>query len=264
MKPNISRENGIIRRMLAILAPRGRPPKLPFTAWGTKGFEFWTLLSVLLKAVRPQAIVEVGCGRSSIFFADYSYAHGATYVGVENDLRWFNKIEFDISLLGFGTRHLTHVPLAPDGSWYNLDKFKAATRNPGQFDFAFIDGPNEKRFFASEAAIAKCFRPRDGNPFGHRDDPSGLKAIRSVTRDCNVMMVDDVHKTHVFGTVDQMLTDPMDYQKYYFVYKPGPKSTNALCICVKRSAPLVGGLPAILDFLHVHLEHQYEPTDAQS
>ena len=245
-----------------MLGQRGRPPKLPFSAWGTKGFEFWTLLSVLLKAARPRAILELGCGRSSTFFADYSYAHGATYVGVENDLRWFNKIELDIFLLGFGRRHLVHVPLAQDGSWYNLKKFKAATRNPGQFDFALIDGPNEKRFFASEAEIAQRFRPEDGNPFGHRDDPNGLEAIKSVTRDCNMMIVDDVHKTHVFGTVDQMLTDPTDYRKYYFVYQPG-KRANALCICLKQSAPLAGRLPAILDFLDAQLAHEYTPTDAQ-
>lgn len=242
----------------------GRLTKLPLSAWGTKGFEFWTFLSVLLKAVRPQAILELGCGRSSTYFADYAYAHGATYVGVENDLRWFNKTELDIALLGFGKRHLAHVALAADGSWYNLEAFKAATGNPGHFDFAFIDGPNEKRFFSSEAEVAKRFRPEDGNPFGHRDDPSGLMAIKSVTRDCSVMMVDDVHKAQVLETVDQMLAEPRDYRKYYFVYKPTPTVTNALCLCVMRSAPFIGRLPAILDLLEVQLEHEYRPADALS
>jgi hypothetical protein len=240
------------------------PVKLPFTAWGTKGFEFWTLLSVLLKAGRPRALLEVGCGRSSTFFADYAYACSAAYVGIENDLRWFNKTDLDIGLLGFKTRHLAHVPLAADGSWYNLDEFRAATRNPGRFDFAFIDGPNEKRFFASNTHIAKNFQPEDGNPFGHRDDPSGLAAIKSVTRDCDVMMVDDVHKEHVFRTVDRMLSDPENYEKFYFVYLPHPATTNALCICLKRNTSLVGRLPAILDFLGVQLERNYRPKDAQS
>ncbi len=104
---------------------------LPFSAWGTKGFEFWTLLSVLLEAVRPRAVLEVCCGRSSTFFADYAYACGATYVGIENDLRWFNKTRLDIELLGFGTRHVVHVPLAADGSWYEMAGFTATTRNPG-------------------------------------------------------------------------------------------------------------------------------------
>jgi hypothetical protein len=89
-------------------------------------------------------------------------------------------------------------------------------------------------------------------------------AIKTVTRDCNVMMVDDVHKAHLFGTVDQMLADPTNYRKYYFVYNPAPNFTNGLCICLKRSAPLVGRLPAILDLLEVQLEHEYRPADARS
>lgn len=236
------------------------PEKLPFTAWGTKGFEFWTLLSVLLKAACPKALLEVGCGRSSTFFADYAYACGATYVGIENDLRWFNKTELDIGLLGFKTRHLVHVPLAADGSWYDLDEFRVATRNPGRFDFAFIDGPNEKRFFPDDAAVARCFRPEDGNPFGHRDDPGGLAAIKSVTQDCDVMIVDDVHKRHVFATVDRMLSEPGAFEKYYLLYHPYPTTTNTLCICLKRNTSLIERLPAILDFLGVQLLRHFRPS----
>ena len=95
----------------ALIADLKRPTKLPFTAWGTKGFEFWTLLSVILKEARPQAILELGCGRSSTFFADYAHAYGAIYLGIENDLRWFNKTNLDIDLLGFEKRHLVHVEL---------------------------------------------------------------------------------------------------------------------------------------------------------
>jgi len=234
---------------------------LPSRAWGTKGFEFWTLLSVLLKVARPQAILELGCGRSSTFFADYAHAYDATYVGIENDLRWFNKLQLDIALLGFGKQHLKHAALAPDASWYQLDEFMAATGNPRQFDFAFIDGPNEKRFFTSEADIAERFPPEDGNPFGHRDDSGGLEAIRLVTWGCQVMMVDDVHKEHVFLTVDRMLADPADYQKHYFVYHPRPEAANALCICLKKSSPVQERLPAIVDFLGIHLERRYQPVD---
>jgi hypothetical protein len=236
--------------------------KWPLSAWGTKGFEFWTLLSVLLKTARPRAILELGCGRSSTFFADYAHAYGATYVGIENDLRWFNKTTFDIDLLGFEKRHLARVTLAPDGSWYDLEGFRAATSDPGRFDFALIDAPNEKRFFASDAEIARRFRPEDGNPFGHRDDPTGLAAIKSVTSGCDVMMVDDVHKEHVFQTVDRMLSDPGAYERYYFVYRPHPTTTNGLCICLRRSAPWVGRLPAILDVLGVELERTYRPAGA--
>jgi hypothetical protein len=219
---------------------------------------------VLLKEGRPKALLEVGCGRSSTFFADYAHAYSATYIGIENDLRWFNKTELDISLLGFNTRHLVHVPLSADGCWYDIDEFRVVTRNPGRFDFAFIDGPNEKRFFPNEAAVANHFRPEDGNPFGHRDDPSGLTAIKSVTQDCDVMIVDDVHKQHVFGTVDRMLSEPEAYEKYYFLYHPNPALNNALCICIKRNSSLIKRLPAMLDFLGVQLERQYRPQDAPS
>jgi len=232
----------------------------PFTAWGTKGFEFWTFLSVFLKAMRPRAILELGCGRSSTFFADYAYAHAAKYVGIENDRRWFNKTSLDIELLGFGKQHLAHVPLAADASWYELDGFRQATRDPGRFDFVLVDAPNEKRFFASEEQIAEFFRPEDGNPFGRRDDPAGLAAIRWVTSGCEVMMVDDVHKSHVFETVDQMLSEPASYEKHYFLYKPHPSTTNGLCICLKQSSPVAERLPAILELLGLELARDYRPA----
>jgi len=230
--------------------------KLPFTAWGTKGFEFWTFLSVLLKQTQPGAILELGCGRSSTFFADYAHAYGAAYVGIENDLRWFNKTSLDIDLLGYGKRHIMHVRLAANASWYDPEGFRAATNDPGRFDFALIDGPNEKRFFTGEKEIAKLFRPQDGNPFGHRDDPAGIAAIKSVTSRCEVMLVDDVHKEHILKTVDQMLTDPGSYEKYHFTYHPHPTTTNRLCICIRRDAPVMRKLPAILDFLGLRLDRQ--------
>jgi hypothetical protein len=245
----------------AVLADLKYPTKLPFVAWGTKGFEFWTLLSLLLKEARPRSILELGCGRSSTFFADYAHAYGAIYVGIENDLRWFNKTNLDIDLLGFGKRHLVHVELAPDGSWYTSEGFKAATSNPGHFDFALIDAPNEKRFFAGPTQIAQHFRPADGNPFGHRDDPIGLMAVKAVTRDCTVMMVDDVHKVHVFDTVDRMLTDPGTYEKQYFIYHPHPTTTNALCICLKRGSPVVSRMATIIDWLGMPLQRDYRPAD---
>jgi hypothetical protein len=250
-----------LESLKAVFADFKYPTKLPFAAWGTKGFEFWTLLSMILKEVRPRAILELGCGRSSTFFADYAYAYGAIYIGIENDVRWFNKTNLDIDLLGFGKRHLAHVELAPDGSWYSLEQFRAATSNPGQFDFALIDAPNEKRFFTNPGQIARHFRPKDGNPFGYRDDPSGLATIKSVTQDCTVMMVDDVHKMHVFGTVDRMLTDPGSYERHYFIYKPHPTTTNALCICLRRNTAAVRRMPALLDWLGVRLERDYRPED---
>ena len=70
-------------------------------------------------------------------------------------------------------------------------------RKNRHFDFAFIDGPNERQFFQSDADINKLFLPEDGNPFGHRDDPSGIAAIKSVTSNYDVMMVDDVQKGHI-------------------------------------------------------------------
>ena len=255
------RLNDRVAKLRAFLADLQYPAKLPFAAWGTKGFDFWLFLSVLLKEVRPRAILELGCGRSSTFFADYAHAYDAIYLGIENDLRWFNKTKLDVELLGFGKRHLVHVELAPDGSWYSLEQFKAACSNPGQFDFALIDAPNEKRFFVGPAQIARYFRPKDGNPFGHRDDPAGLSAIKSVLRDCTVVMVDDVHKMHVFKTLDCMLTDPNSYERRYFIYHPHPTTTNALCICLKRSAPVVGRMAAILDWAGVRLERDYRPAD---
>jgi len=259
----------LLRRVVRTLrfakrTPADKAGPLPFAAWGTKGFEFWTFLSVFLREVRPKAILELGCGRSSTFFADYAHAHAARYVGIENNLRWFNKTTLDIDLLGFGRRHVAHVELAADGSWYDRAAFDAAIGDLGPFDFALIDAPNERRFFDSAAGVAQFFRTRDGNPFGHRDDPAGLEAIKSATSHCDVMMVDDVHKEHVFRSVDRMLAKPHSYEKYYFIYYPARAMANALCISVLRGSAAASRLPAIVELLGFSLQRDYVPQPGQA
>jgi hypothetical protein len=237
--------------------------EMPAVAWGTKGFEFWLLLSVLLQRIRPKALLELGCGRSSTFFADYAYALDAAYIGIENDARWVEKTELDIHLLGFGRRHIEHIPLAADGSWYDLEEFSRVTTKLGQFDFAFIDGPNEKQFFASERQITEHFPPEQGNPFAYRDDADGLAAVKSVTRECDVMIVDDVHKEHVFRTVDLMLSEPGRYEKLYYRYSPHPTVTNALCICLKRDKVAIEEFARLAESLGIQLRRKYAPPKSR-
>ena len=56
---------------------------LPGKIWGTKGFLFWTFLSLLLLGAGSKRILELGSGRSTITFAEYARHRRATFVSLE-------------------------------------------------------------------------------------------------------------------------------------------------------------------------------------
>jgi hypothetical protein len=59
------------------------------------------------------------------------------------------------------------------------------------------------------------------------------------------MIVDDIHRKHVLDTVDKMLSEPDDFEKYYYKYKVVPDRTNWLCICVRKSSGIPAAVPDI-------------------
>src|ERR687890_597800 len=61
--------------------------------WGTKSFEFWTLLSVLLTLVRPGSIVELGSGRSTSYLAEYAMKESVPYASIEQNRFYARKIK---------------------------------------------------------------------------------------------------------------------------------------------------------------------------
>jgi predicted O-methyltransferase YrrM len=214
--------------------------KMPGVVWGTKGFEFWTLLSLLLLRARPKNILELGSGRSTSVLADYAHSYGGNLTSLETDEGWYNKAVLDITCLGIGRDQVHLIPLRGGAGWYDLDQFRKITKSETAFDFVFIDAPNDAR----------------GHSEGYRDDPDGLKEIKACSRECQIMIVDDVHRRHVLETVDEMLSEPDDFEKYYYNYIV-PNHSNWLCICVRKSSGIPTAMADIQSAVGANLRRDF-------
>jgi predicted O-methyltransferase YrrM len=194
--------------------------KIPASAWPTKGFEFWTFLSLLLLYAKPRSILELGSGRSTSILADYANTYNRIFTSLETDEAWYNKATLDLVCLGIRRKQVHLIRFGESGRWYDIEQFKKLTDTPVPFDFVFVDAPNTGK----------------GKSIGYRDFPEGLTEIKARARQCQTMIVDDIHRNHVFETIDKMLSAPDDYEKYYYDYPVLPKYPNSLCICVHKSS----------------------------
>ena len=192
--------------------------QLPKGVWGTKGFTFWTLLSVLLVHARPKNILELGSGRSTSILADYANAYDAGFTSLETDRAWYNKACLDILYLNIKKQYVHLIGPNKAGTWYDVEAFRKFVNTGTPFDFIFVDAPNNAR----------------GRSNGIRNSPEGLREIKDCARDCAVMIVDDIHRRHLFESMDEMLS--ADYEKYYYDYRVLPDFLNSLCICIRKSS----------------------------
>src|SRR5262245_60103474 len=119
----------IAKRLLG-LEPQQYPRNLlPKKVWGTKGFEFWTFLSLLLQSSRCKRLLELGSGRSTVTLAEYAQHTRAQFVSIETSPEWLQKWHLEFRFLRL---HLTRDPvhlvtLNPETGWYELGQFRAAT-----------------------------------------------------------------------------------------------------------------------------------------
>src|SRR5216684_2665433 len=180
--------------------PSSYKVSLPPKAWGTKGFGFWSFLSLLLVAARPKKILELGSGRSTITFSEFAHQNASKFVSVEMDLTWVNKARLDLFYLGIDKNYVHHVPLDQKLNWFQIDVFRSAIGLHSPFDFVLVDAPNAY----------------SGSSHGYRDNIMGIAEIKRCTKNCQVMIVDDTQRRHVFETVDRLLEDPLDYIRYYY------------------------------------------------
>ena len=216
---------------------------LPTKVWGTKGFEFWTFLSLLLLKSNCSRILELGTGRSSITLAEYAKFRNAHLTCVESSQEWFNKLRLDLHHLKLPTNVLQLIPADRSSGWYDLEQFRAATET-GNFDFLFVDGPNWPA----------------GNSRGIRNSPVAISEIRACGRNSEVIIVDDVHRRHILDTLDRILVDPAQYDKWFYHYCPGKASkANTLCIMLRRGSNVSRELAAIESFAGVTLNPTFDP-----
>jgi len=100
---------------------------LPQKAWGTKGFEFWSFLSLLLVASKPKKMLELGSGRSTITLGEFAHQSGCEFVSVEMDMTWVDKARLELFYLGIDKNYVQHVPVDDKLKWFQLELFRNAT-----------------------------------------------------------------------------------------------------------------------------------------
>jgi hypothetical protein len=221
------------------------PLELPATVWGTKGFQFWTFLSMLLTRSSCSRLLELGSGRSTITLAEYASFRRARFVSIETSQLWFNKARVELRCLGLPESPIHLVGWASDGGWYDLEEFRPVVGTAGGFDFAFIDGPNRE----------------DGGSARIRDSETALRETRSLIAEADVVVVDDVHRRHILVSLDMMLGEPGRYDKFYYDYSIGRAHPNTLCLCLRKGSAARAALDSIRQALDLPL---YELMDANA
>jgi predicted O-methyltransferase YrrM len=218
---------------------------LPTNAWGTKGFQFWTFLSLLLAKSNCLRILELGSGRSTITLAEYARFRPARFISIETSRRWFNKARFELRMLGVAEDSVHLVDWDSGKTWYEVKQFRETIGEVGNFDFAFIDGPNYT----------------EGKSLGIRNSEVALAEIQRCIRQAEVVIVDDVHRIHIFDSVDPMLSEPNQYEKCFYNYWNIPRYMNTLCICVKKTSPISAELRSIQSLLDIPLYVSFKRED---
>jgi len=230
----------VVKHLASLQPAVALPPK----GWGTKGFKFWTFLSLLLDCSDCSRLLELGSGRSTITLAEYAKSRNAVLKSLETDRKWFNKARWELRCLGLSDDPIHLVKWQKGPVWYSVDKFRSIARSNGSFDFAFIDGPNDN----------------SGGSLGIRDTDIALREIQNCTSGADIFVIDDVQRQHVFDTADRMLTEPSQYAKLYYDYAVMPTYKNTLCIYVKKSSRAHLGLDKILGVIDMQFYASYDRT----
>jgi hypothetical protein len=202
---------------------------LPTKVWGTKGFQFWTMLSLLLQATRPQRVLELGSGRSTLTFAEYALFAGAQFVSLETSREWYHRTFLELHFTNLNTKSLKHIELDRTTGWYRLDQFHVAIKPAFPVDCILIDAPNNET----------------GDSRGMRDTPVAIGELKSLCGGSELVLIDDVHRGHVFTTVEPTLSFVADYDLYYFEYRVLPAYMNCLCLCARKSSRAASAIPQI-------------------
>jgi len=223
--------------------PPNPESSLPEIVWGTKGFAFWTFLSLLLLEAAPSRILELGAGRSTLTLAEYAHFRRATLVSIETNPAWSNKVRIDLRGTQTKPESVRLIAIDPATNWYELAPFREATQSG--FDFVLVDGPNRT----------------NGDSIGMRDAPLALEEIRRLTGEADVVIVDDVHRRHVLRTIEPMLVDPAQYEKHFLNYVVNRIYPNALCVCTRKGSRASAAIGRIAQALSIALYPMRRESD---
>ncbi len=201
---------------------------LPERIWATKSHEWWTLLAVLLRRLRPESILELGSGRSTVYLSEYACKEGKHLVSVDENPSWNAVNRLFACLGGLTDDFVYYVPVTEDG-YYDIDRLKSLVRHPP--DLLYLDGPI-----------------RDRSGLLHNEFTANL----CVTAD--VIIVDDIQRAHVFDQMQTLRTMGMQRTATVVGYDI-PKRRQYLAILLREDLHPV--LDELMDVLRVTPEMDY-------
>lgn len=200
---------------------------LPERVWATKSFEFWVFLSALLNRVRPESLLEIGSGRSTIYLSEYASKEDKQYISIDENARW---AALNNAIARFGSLesgYVNHVPLEADG-FFN----ERALRDllPTEPEFLFLDGP-----------------------IGSRNSPRQVSLYRELARTARLVIVDDIQFPTIYPQVELFEREGSLRTVAYFQYRANKRYYNYLAVlCEPRIAKLVEKLQSCLDISALH------------
>jgi hypothetical protein len=204
--------------------------------WGTKSFECWTVLIVLLALTRPRGIVELGSGRSTSYLAEYAMKAEVPFASIEQNRFYAAKVRRGLRHSFVSARFLHHVPLAADG-WYDARRLARAVDFP--CDWLFVDGP---------VGVDEDL----GN--GRRGNERARSWLRHAAATSRVIIVDDVHRRANLDLFQLLTATAPDRATLYLRYHVQPRP-NVLAVALPRAC--FGALSGICDTLGVEVATAY-------
>jgi hypothetical protein len=180
--------------------------------WGTKSFEFWTLLAATLWIVRPQSILELGSGRSTSYLGDYAQKEGARFVSVEQNRGFARRVRLALRAGFVDPGCVRHVPVR--NGWYDLDRVRAVAPRP--CELLFVDGPVGEQESLGAAS---------------RTDEDAVRWLLEPAAETSALVVDDLQRPENVGLADQLVS-VAGAEPFYLDYAPQPGARNVAMIAV--------------------------------
>ena len=180
--------------------------------WGTKSFEFWTLLAATLWIVRPRTILELGSGRSTSYLGDYAQKEGASFVSIEQNRGFTRRVRIALRAGFVDPACVQHVAVR-DG-WYDLERVR--TLAPRPCELLFVDGPVGEQESLGSA---------------RRTDEAAGRWLLELAAETRAVVVDDLQRPENVPLADQ-LVGAANAEPFYLDYAPQPGSRNVAMVAV--------------------------------
>jgi hypothetical protein len=173
-----------------------------FKPWSTKPLELWAILNLILIKTKPESILELGSGRSTFHFYEYAIKYNKNLESVEHNWTYLKFIQKGLkSVFGKNYNYMNFVPIKND--WYDSSKIKT------DFDFLFIDGPNENSFLKTNNST--------------RSSKKAVEFLRDKIKNCKIVIIDDTDRALIVDLINN-LNIKLKYNE--FIYNNNQKINN--------------------------------------